>query len=179
MLNGKTVKISVGGEFVILDEGVYTAEVTDVNLLENVITSYAPDGKDMLDFRFRVLDEKEMTTPDGKKASTRGKELRHRMTPSLNEKATMSKLVKAVLGRVPTPQEVVSFNPESLIGKQVQVVVVQSPAKDGTIWNNIDNYMKVSTPLTAWDGEKASATEINKSTQPLSDDKLKEALGEI
>src|SRR3990167_10551736 len=114
MLEGKTVKISTGGVFVTLEEGVYTLEIIDVNLLEGVISTYAPEGRDLLEYKFVVLDNLEVPAKDGQSASnTRGRFLFSRMTPSLNEKATMFKLVKGVMGRIPTSQEAATFNPET------------------------------------------------------------------
>ena len=185
MLNGKTIKISTGGAFATIDEGVYTAEIIDVDLLENVITAYSPDGKDMLNFKFAILDDIAIPARDGlPESTTRDRFLWHRMTPSLNEKATMSKLVKAALGRVPTPEEINSFNPEELIGKQVQVVVVNNPSKDGTrTFSNIDNYIKATKQLPKFTGEVGSASVVEKSTAalnvPKSDKEVDEELKDL
>jgi ABC-type phosphate transport system substrate-binding protein len=44
----------------------------------------------------------------------------------------------AVLGRTLTKAEQESFDPESLVNKQVKVMVEQKPSKDGTkVFNNI------------------------------------------
>ena len=169
MLNGKFVKITTGGAFATIDEGVYTAEIIDVDLLEDVVTAFSPEGKNMLNFKFAILDDIEIPAKDGMPASnTRDRFLWHRMTPSLNEKATMSKLVKAALGRLPTPEEANAFNPESLIGKQVQVVVVNNPSKDGTrTFSNIDNYLKAPKPLPKFTGEVGSKEVLTRATSAI------------
>lgn len=184
MLN-KPVKISTGGTFTLIPEGVYQVELADINLLENVVTSYAPEGKDMLDFKFVILDDVAIPAEAGKEATTtKGKFLSQRMTPSLNDKATMYALVKATMGRVLTKDEIMSFNPESLIGKQCQIVVVQNPSKDGTrMFANIDNYLKVAKQLPAFDGDLQQTVTIDNSTKPLSvpktDEQVTEELGKI
>lgn len=184
MLN-KPVKISTGGTFTLIPEGVYQVQLADINLLENVITSYAPEGKDMLDFKFVILDDVEIPAENGKEATTtRGKFLSQRMTPSLNEKATMYALVKAIMGRLLTKDEIMSFNPESLIGKQCQIVVVQNPSKDGTkMFANIDNYLKATKKLPPFDGDLQQTVVLDNVTKPLeipkTDAQVKEELGKI
>ena len=164
MLNGKTFSFKAGGDFTPLEEGVYQVQVVDVNLIENVITTYAPEGKDMLEFKFAVLDE-----------GSRGRFLWHRMTPSLNSKATMAGMVKAVLGHVPSADEVSTFNPETLIGKQVQAVVVQNPSSDGSkIWNNIQSYVKANKELPKWDSEV-----VEKASKPLDEAAVEDILKDI
>lgn len=168
MLQGKTVKISTGGKFVTLEEGIYTLEVVDVNLLEGVISTYAPEGRDLLEYKFVVLDDIEIPAKDGQPASnTRGRVLYSRMTPSLNEKSTMYKLVKGVMGRVPTPSEAANFNPESLVGKQVQAMIVQKPGADGRVWNNIDSYVKATKTLPPFQGEMKDSQSLENSSTPL------------
>lgn len=169
MLNGKQIKITTGGNFATLPEGVYTAQLADINLLENVITSFAPEGKTLLEFKFVILDDIEIpaegTTPA---STTRGRFLWHRMSPSLNEKATMSKLVKAILGKTLTPEEAATFNLEDLIGKQCQVVVTSNPSKDGTrVYSNISNYLKANKQLEKFDGDLQQVTEVQSGSTPL------------
>lgn len=167
MLN-KPVKISTGGNFSVIPEGIYQVELADINLLENVITSYAPMGKDMLEFKFVILDDNEITAEGSKGETTRGRFLWHRMTPSLNEKSTMFKLVKGLVGRTLTADEIKVFNPESLLGKQCQVVVVQNASKDGTqTFSNIDNYLKATKQLPKFDGDLQRSVAVEKETKPL------------
>lgn len=184
MLN-KPVKISTGGTFTLIPEGVYQVQLADINLLENVVTSYAPEGKDMLDFKFVILDEVDIPADGNNPATTtRGKFISQRMTPSLNDKATMYALTKALMGRVLTKDEIMAFNPESLIGKQCQIVVVQKPSKDGTrMFSNIDNYLKAAAKLPAFDGDLQQVVNVDTSTKPLAvpktDSEIKEELGKI
>lgn len=170
MLNGKIIKLSTGGNFSVVPEGVYTAELVDINLMENVVTSFAPEGKTLLEFKFAILDDIEIPAEGDTPASnTRGRFLWHRMSPSLNEKSTLSKLVKAMIGRVLTPAEAMTFNLESLVGKQVQTVVTQTPSKDGTrVYSNISSYLKAGKQLPAFDGDAQRQVVAESSTTPLS-----------
>ena len=159
MLNGKVVKISVGGEFTLVDEGVYQAEIIDVNLLENVVTSFSPEGKDMLEYKFVILG-----------GQFSGVFMTAKMSPSMNEKSTLYKLTKAALGTVPTDKDLLSFNPELLLGEQVQLVVVQNKSKkpgDDRVFANISNYLKVSSKLPAFTGDKKLAVEVSSATKAI------------
>jgi len=54
------------------------------------------------------------------------------MTPSLHEKAGLTKFLKDWHGRALTPEETVSLNLDSLIGKPATVVIVHEQSRDGT-----------------------------------------------
>lgn len=162
MLNGLKVKISTGGGMVPLPDGMYTAQVMDVNFLEKHVTSFAPQGKDFLEYKFAILDE---VAVEG--GTTRGRNLWDRMSPSLNEKARMFKLVKAIVGAegIKTLRD---FDPETLVGKQVMVVVENTPSKDGMrTFANIANYLPVRTPLAPFPAEEQGNKEVVKETKPL------------
>jgi hypothetical protein len=54
------------------------------------------------------------------------------MTPSLHEKAGLTKFLKDWHGRALTAEETVSLNLDSLIGKPATVVIVHEQSRDGT-----------------------------------------------
>jgi hypothetical protein len=87
--------------------------------------------------------------------TTRGRLLWARYTPSLGARSNLGKLVVAVFGRELTKDEMEAFDPESLIGHQVDAMVEQQPSKDGTqVFNNI---LSVSKNLKALKGIEKTA----------------------
>lgn len=163
MLNGRKITISTGGSFTPLPDGMYTVQVMDVNFLEKHVTSFAPQGKDFLEYKFAVLDE---VAVEG--GTTRGRNLWDRMSPSLNEKARMFKFVRAILGAEAMKSLPKNFDPESLVGKQVTVVVENTASKDGMrTFANIANYLPVRSPLTPFPVEEQGNKEVVKETKPL------------
>lgn len=192
MLEGKKVTISVtegGMTFEPLEDGLYTVQIVDVNLVEQ-FSQWKGKTETKLNYQFACLDEKrEIQTKSGAIFSVRGRYLWKRCSPSMHEKSWLYKLVKAVLGREPTDQEKKDFDPESIIGKRVDVFVNQQPSKDGSqVYANIVSFAKASPkgcmgndmPDYDFEAAKAKAKERSERTsQPIPEaTKPKEEKGE-
>lgn len=138
MLEGKQVNIKVGGDFDPIPADKYTVLIADVNLVTQ-FNKWKGEDQELLNYQYIVLDDKAM---DGDE-TTRGRYLWHRMSQSLSSKSWLMKLAKAVVGRELTREEMEKFDPEALIGKQVDVMVEQNPSKDGSaVYNNVISYAK-------------------------------------
>jgi len=132
----KKVFAKAGGSFNPIPMGAYQCLIADVELV-TAFNSFKGIDEDKLKYTLLVLDDNKCE--DG--TSTRGRHLFKRCTNSVHEKAELTKMVKAVLGRNLTKEETESFDVESIVGKQVKVLVEQAPSKDGTtIWNNITSF---------------------------------------
>ena len=155
MLNGQKVTIKTGKSFAPLPVNRYTVQIDDVNLVRQ-FDSFKNEEKDVLNYKFGVLDDKEMPTQPGVdqdgSESTRGRFLWKRCSLSMNEKSWLFKLVTATLGKRLTDEEVGDFSPESLIGLQVDVMVDQIAAKDGSgkIFNNVLSFSKTTKKLAGY-----------------------------
>lgn len=143
MLDKTKVNIKVGGDFEALPADKYTAQVSDVSLVTQ-FNKFKGIEEDMLNFQFTILDEKETENEE----STRGRLVWQRVSQTLGGRSKLGKLAIAVYGRELTKDEMETFDPEDLIGKQVDIMVVQNPSTDGTtIYNNILNVSKVIKKL--------------------------------
>jgi len=175
MLGGKKVDVRLGGDFDPIPMDKYTVQIADVNL-KSRFNKWKGEEEEILNYQFTVLDEKPMTEEGG---TTRGRFLWHGMSPSLGAKSWLLKLAKAVYGRELTKVDMESFDPEAIVGKQVDVMVEQNPSKDGTaIFNNIVAYSKTLKQLKPdfeWtDADRKSSKEVEKATEPAFEDPLKE-----
>lgn len=161
MLDKTKLKIKVGGDFEALPADKYTAQISDVSLVTQ-FNKFKGVEEDLLNFQFTILDEK--ITESGE--STRGRLVWQRVSQTLGGRSKLGKLAVAVYGRELTKEELEGFDPEALIGKQVDIMVVQNPSTDGTtIYNNIISVSKVIKKLQAVDVE-AKQTTITKKTVP-------------
>ena len=164
MLNGQKVTIKTGKSFAPLPVDKYTVQIDDVNLVRQ-FDSFKNEEKDVLNYQFGVLDDKEMPTQQGVdqdgSESTRGRFLWKRCSLSMNEKSWLFKLVTATLGKRLTDEEVAQFSPESLIGLQVDVMVEQVTAKDGSgkIFNSILSFSKTTKKLAGYAIERKLDTQ--------------------
>ena len=161
----KKVIIRTGSDFEPLQADKYTVQITDVNL-KMAFNQWQGKEVEMLNYTFTVLDDKLVAEKILGNDMSRGRFLWHKMSPSLSSKSWLLKLAKAVYGRELTKEEIDTFDPEAIIGKQVTVMVDQSPSKDGTmIFNNILSYSKVLKPLTPVE-QKVKGGVTEKSTVP-------------
>jgi len=145
MLDGKKVNISTGGSFNPISDGAYICQIADVTLVTG-FNSYKGIDEDKLNYLFIVLDDIEQED----KTSSRNRYLFKRCSLSLNEKSWLYKIYKAVLGHLPSKEEIDGFDPEKIVGKQIKCLVEQKPAKDNsTIWNNIIGFSKADKVLEA------------------------------
>lgn len=161
MLNGVKPTIKVGGNFSPIPMGVYTCLIVDVNLVRQM-NKFRGEEQDMLNYQFAVLNEMD----DGEGGSTRDRYLWKRCSCSINDKSWLGKLAKAVYGRDMTDEEKESFDPESLVGKQVDCMVEQKPGQDGgMVFNNIISFAKTKKELKPVEF-KPKATVVEKSSSP-------------
>jgi hypothetical protein len=162
MLNGQKVEIKTGGNFDPIPMDKYTVQIVDVNLVTQ-LKFQSTEEEEVLNYQFTVLDDKEMevTSDGGEKATgtTRGRNLWKRCRLAMNNRSWLGKLAKAALGRDLTKEEVAGFDPESIIGKQVDVMVEQSASKDGQkIFNNIVAFNQTVKPLQPVDPKDVAKT---------------------
>ena len=85
MLNGIKPTIKVGNSFSLIPEGVLTLQIVDVNLEQ---TSYLGVEKDVLNYKFAILDDIE----DEEGGKARGRFMWKRCSLSLNPKSWLYKL---------------------------------------------------------------------------------------
>jgi len=158
----KKITIKIGGSFDPVPMGVYTVQLVDVNSITQ-FNSFKGKEEDMLNYQMAILDDNK--SEDG--SSTRDRYLWKRCSMSLNEKAWLFKIVRAIYGRELNNEELTTFDPESIIGKQVKVMVEQKPDKDGTtIWNNILSFSHVDKELTPVEFTAKPST-IEKTSKPI------------
>ena len=170
MLNNVKVEIRTGGDFEPVPMDRYTVQIADVNLVSQ-FNQFVGKEEDVLNYQFQILDEKPMPTKDGADAATtRGRFLWKRCRPAFNNRSWLGKLAKAAYGRDLTKDEVEAFDPEAIVGKQIDVMVEQSESKDGQkIFNNIVAFSKTARPLPAIADKESQVKKpgvVEKTTQP-------------
>lgn len=163
MLEGKKVTIRTSNGFLPIPSDKYTCQIVDVNLVEQ-FSQFSGKTEDRLNYQFAILDPKK---EDDNFQELRGRFLWKRCSPSLNEKAWLYKLAAAVKGGPMTVEEKESFDAESLVGKQVDVMVEVKPSKqDPTVaYSNIVSFVKTKKELETIEFEP-KPTEIEKSSSP-------------
>lgn len=119
-------------QFPLVPNGIYTVEIVDVSLLENVDTKWGK--KDYYRFYMGVINSGE----------NRGYSLWHKVSKSYNSgydggnASALYKLHKAI-----EDVDVKSVNVNSFIGKRVQVFVKQEKSNKGVTYSNIKEVMPV------------------------------------
>lgn len=174
MLNGAKIDIKVNeGNFAVLPMDKYTVQITDVNL-KTQFNSFKQIEEDLLNYEFTVLDNKTMDIKDDNDKdvaeSVRGRKLWKRMSQNLGQKSWLGKLAEAVLGEM-TKDQKVNFDPESLIDRQVDVMVEiqEGQGKNaGNLYNNIISFAPVKKELSAFDNDKSKKAE-DKVSEPVVD----------
>jgi hypothetical protein len=157
----KKVYAKSTGDFLPVPMGVYTVLIADVNMVKS-FNSFKGIEEEKLNYTLIILDDVKMNG-----GTTRGRYLFKRCSNSLNEKAWLYKLVKAALARNLTKTESDNFDVESIIGKQVKVMVDQKPSeKDGVIWNNVLSFSPADTQLEPVE-YKAKSAVTETSTRPV------------
>jgi len=114
-----------GGNFEPCPEYTGRAVCVDITPLKAYETQYGTKQKFKIAFELDLIDQSRnpvqpwvvMTAP---------------MTPSLHEKAGLTKFLKDWHGRALTAEETVSLNLDSLIGRPATVVIVHEKSQDGT-----------------------------------------------
>lgn len=165
MLEGKKVNIKLGGDFEPVPMDKYTVQISDVTLVTQ-FNSFKGVEEEMLNYQFTILDDKPM--PEGEE-TTRGRLLWQRCSLSMGSKSKLGKLAKAALGKDMTKEEMEAFDPESLVGLQVDVMVNQNPSKDGTkVYNNIVEVSKNIKPLPVVEAQTVKGSQpVQKKTVPV------------
>jgi hypothetical protein len=174
MLNGAKTNIKVNeGTFSVLPMDKYTVQITDVNL-KTQFNSFKQIEEDLLNYEFTVLDNKTMTVKDENDKdvieSIRGRKLWKRMSQNLGQKSWLGKLAEAVLGEM-TKDQKLSFDPESIIDKQcdVMVEIQEGQGKNaGNLYNNIISFAKTAKELSPFENDKSAKGE-DKVSEPVID----------
>lgn len=169
MLNGKKFEIKVGGEFPLLPVDKYTTQILDVNPITQY-NSFKGEEQEMLEYKFAVLDEKEIpNTENSKGQTTRGKFIWKRVTPSWGEKSWLTKLIKAVESHDLTKDEVKKYDLESLVGKQVDIMIEHNPSKKdpSMVFANIISFSKTAKKLEPLSEGEVKANVVVKSSVPV------------
>lgn len=168
MLGGRKADIKVGGDFGTVPADKYTVQIADVNF-KTRFNKWKNEDAEGLNFQFVILDEKQ----DAEGESTRGRFLWHFMSQSLSSRSWLMKFAKAVYGRDLTKEELDPkspkfFNPEDLVGKQVDVMVTEDPNKDGTAtFNNVVSYSKTVKKLAPLDVQRSGQIVVESESEPV------------
>jgi len=87
---------------------------------------------------------------------------------SLSKKSKLTMLIEAAFKRELTDEEKEGFDPEALVGKVIDVFVIQNEGSDGiTIYSNITKAIKNTVPLPEIDVQIAQAAGVlHKKTVP-------------
>lgn len=173
MLNGATVNIQIsdGSDFEAIPADKYTVQITDVNL-KSQFNSFKQIEEDILNYELTVLSDKVMEVEkDGKPESEplRGRKLWKRCTPKFNPKSWLFKLASAANGAELTKEEQEAFQPESIIDKQVDVMIeiVDGVGKNaGKKFNNVLAFAKTTKPLTPFENDKSKEGPVRE-TKPV------------
>jgi hypothetical protein len=153
-----------GGTFTPCPEYTGRAVCVDITPLKAYETEYGTKQKFKIAFELDLIDQSRnpvqpwvvMTAP---------------MTASLHEKAGLTKFLKDWHGRALTPEETVSLNLDSLIGRPATVVIVHEQSRDGTkTFSNI----KLIMPHKSGEALKPSGLWVRlEDRPPREDDKVK------
>jgi len=161
----KPVKMGVGGNFSTIPEDKYTTQIVDVNLVTQKKYMSSED-EDVLNYKFVILDKKEI---DGDEKGTRGRFLWKRVPLFIGgDKSWANKLYKAVIGRELTKEEKEAFDPESVVGKQVDVFIENKPSKDkSTLYTNITNFVKTTKQLDPVEDAQPNNVVVEKTSKAV------------
>ena len=166
MLEGKKVEIKTNEGFAPLPADKYTVQIVDVNLVSQLKYQSTEEEED-LNYQFQILDDNLMPKVEGEeKATTRGRFVWRRCRLALNSRSHLGKLAAAVEGRTLTKEEAEAFEPEAIVGKQLDVMIEQNPSKkDPTIiFNNIISFNKVVKKLKPLPIEERKSPVVEKTT---------------
>jgi hypothetical protein len=166
MLDKKIVVKTSEGNFTPIDTGVYTCQIVDVNIKE-VLKYQSTEMEEVLLYQLEIGENKKMT--DG--SSCLGRFLWKKCRPSLNSKSWLFKLAKACYGRELTSEEMNNFDPESLVGLDVDAMVEAQDGKDGKVWSNIISFSKASKQIGAMATNKGVSV-VEKATKSVVDDEI-------
>lgn len=187
MLNGQKVEIKTGADFDPVPMDKYTVQCVDVNLVKQQ-KFQSSEEEEVLNFKFAILDEKEMEVTDDKgekkTGTTRGRYLWKRCRLAHNDRSWLGKLTKAVYGRSLTKEEAASLNYDDLVGQQVDVMVEQTQ-KEGKVYVNVVSFGKTVKKLKPMDEKELKKTsgvverQTAPATAPDADDEADKLISKI
>lgn len=168
MLEGKKVEIKTADSFAPLPADKYTVQIVDVNLVTQQ-KYQSVEEEEVLNYQFQILDDNPMEGDDEEEETTRGRFLWKRCRLSINNRSHLGKLAAAVIGRPLTKEECAEFDPEAIVGKQVNVMVDQTPSnKDPEIiYNNIISFNKVVKELEPLETIERDTAPVQKTTKTV------------
>ena len=178
---GQKPDVKVGGDFEPVPADKYTTLIVDTNMIQQQ-KYQSIEMEDIMNYQFAILDDKPMPKKDGEKEekTTRNRYLWKRCRLVLNKNSWLGKLAKAAVGRDLTKEEMESFDVESIVGKQVDVMVEQKESKDGQrIFNNILSFAKPVKELEPVEFEAKEEGAVEKSTVPAEAPKTKSEVDEF
>ncbi len=129
------MKFRVGGEFELLEEGVYPVTVIGSEAVETPSAFTMSKDPEMLKVTFEFDEEQEDGTPFK----------RNRLfAPSFNEKAKLTELVKALGLPVPeTEKEAEDWDPNCLMGRRCMVAVKHTQKGEKT-YDNLSTFARIA-----------------------------------
>lgn len=163
MLQGQKVEIPISGNFDPIPVDKYTVQCVDVDLIRQ-LKYLSSEEEDVLNYKFAILDEKEMEVTDPKTGekkmgSTRGRFVWKKCRLALGERAWLRKFANAAAGRTLTKEELAKFDPESLVGQQVDIMVESKDSSDGEkTYTNIISFNKTIKKLKGLDKSEVKET---------------------
>lgn len=166
MLEGKKPNIKTTEGFAALPADKYTVQIVDVNL-KTQLKYQSTEEEEVLNYQFQVLDDNPIPeVEEGEQATTRGRYLWKAYRLALNSRSNLGKLAAAVEGRALTKAEAKQFDPETIVGKQLDVMVEQKPStKDPEIiYNNVISHSKTVKELEPIPIEKKTNETVEKTT---------------
>jgi hypothetical protein len=150
-------------EYPPIPENVYQCELLDITMKET--NKYQSQEKEnVLDFQFTLLNGKD------KNGDLRGRNLWRNYVPmslyiGKNGKNVLYQIIEAIQNEEMSPEQEAMLDSQainSLIGKQVRVVVKNKPDAKGKIWSNIVSFLPIESELpglTPEEKEKAQVKE--------------------
>lgn len=171
MLDGRKVDIKTNEGFAPLPADKYTVQIVDVNLVSQ-LKYQSTEEEEVLNYKFQVLDDNPMPAEEGAAdttETTKGRFLWKRCRLALNSRSHLGKLAAAVAGRTLTKEESEKFDPESIVGEQLDVMVEQNPSKKdpSVIFNNIISFIKTTKKLDPLPMNKREAEVVEKKTSSV------------
>jgi hypothetical protein len=132
LLDKYRTKVPERKEFDPVPEDTYQVQISDINL-KTKMNSYRNEEEEVLDFEFVILNE----------GKCRGRRLWKNVRPVVAPPGSSSKpswlyvIASKALERELEFGEIAGFEPNSLIGRQLRVVVNCAPGSNGKTYNNI------------------------------------------
>ena len=163
-----------GNSFPLIPKGIYQVELLDVEAVQNETydskmgKTTAKQYQTDLSWQFTILQGRDESQEKEELKNLRGRNIWENFGQSFlyigkNGKNNLYRIVEAFLGRELTMEEeakgISSELLNSFIGKQILLSIEPKTSKAGKTFDNIIDYLKIQSPLTALSaGEKEKAT---------------------